>query len=42
MIETLKRLYRILQAVMKLLPALIEALGDLADDGQLNGSNKKS
>lgn len=40
MIETLRKLQRIISAVMKLLPALIDALQDLADDGKVNGSTK--
>lgn len=42
MIEGLKRIHKLLQAVMKLIPVIIEVLGDLADDGKLNESNKKS
>lgn len=38
MLDSLHKLQRILRAIMKLLPAIIEVLQDLADDGKLNKS----
>ena len=39
MIDALKKLLKIITALMKLLPSVIDVLQDLADDGQRNGSN---
>lgn len=41
MIEGLRKLYKLLSALLKVVPALIEALEDLADDGKLNKSAGK-
>lgn len=41
MIDQLRKVYRLLQALAKLLPAIIEVLEDLADDGKLNKSTGK-
>jgi hypothetical protein len=40
-IVPLQNLYKILRALMKLIPVVIEVLQDLADDGQVNNSVKK-
>lgn len=40
MIATLKKLQKVIAAVLKLIPVLIEVLQDLADDGKLNNSPK--
>lgn len=40
-IAPLQNLYKILRALMKLIPVVIEVLQDLADDGQVNNSVKK-
>lgn len=40
MIDTLKKVQKIVNAIMKVIPAIIEMLQDLADDGQLNDSAK--
>lgn len=39
MIQTLRKLHKVISAVLKLIPVLIEVLEDLADDGKLNQSN---
>lgn len=41
MIKGLQRIHKILAAVLKLIPVLIEVIQDFADDGQVNGSVKK-
>lgn len=41
MIHTLRKLQKIVGALLKLIPVLIEVLEDLADDGKLNKSNTK-
>lgn len=38
MLDTLNKLQRILNALVKLLPVIIEVLKDIADDGKLNKS----
>ena len=38
MIDALKKLLKIITALMKLLPSVIDVLQDLADDGKRNGS----
>lgn len=40
MIDAIRRVQKILSAIMKLLPVLIEVIEDFADDGKLNKSNK--
>ena len=37
----LKKLYKIFNALMKLIPVLIEIVEDYKDDGKLNKSNVK-
>ena len=41
MIQSVKRLLKLLQAVVKILPVVLEVLNDLADDGKRNNSNAK-
>jgi uncharacterized spore protein YtfJ len=41
MIETLKRFSKILQALIKLVPVIIDVMSDFADDGKRNNSNAK-
>lgn len=38
--ETLQRIKRIVDALSKLIPTLIEIIQDLADDGKLNKSTR--
>lgn len=38
MLDALKKVYKLLQAAIKLIPAIIEVIEDLADDGKLNKS----
>lgn len=40
MVETLKKLYKLVKLIANLLPAIISAIEDFADDGKLNNSNK--
>lgn len=42
MIQSLKRIHKVLSALLKLIPVLIEVMADFADDGEINQSNKKS
>lgn len=42
MLDTLRKLQKILNALVKLLPSIIEVLEDLADDGKLNKSAKNA
>ena len=39
MVNALQKLLKIIQALVKLLPTIIDVLQDLADDGERNGSN---
>ena len=39
MVDTLRKLLKVLNAIVKLLPTIIEVLADLADDGKINKSN---
>lgn len=39
-INFLKKLYKIFNALLKLIPTLIDVLQDFADDGKINKSNK--
>lgn len=41
MIEALKRFAKILQALSKLVPVIIDIVSDFADDGKRNNSNAK-
>lgn len=41
MLDALRRVYKLLQALVKLIPTIIEVLEDLADDGKLNKSTGK-
>ena len=41
MVEFLKKLLKIIGALMKLLPTIIDVLQDIADDGERNGSNRR-
>lgn len=38
MVNALQKLLKIIQALVKLLPTIIDVLQDLADDGKRNGS----
>jgi len=40
MIDAIRRVQKIVAAISKLLPVLIEVIEDFADDGKLNKSNK--
>jgi len=40
-VNILKKLYKIFNALLKLIPTLIEIIEDYKDDGKLNKSNKK-
>jgi hypothetical protein len=40
-IGMLKKLYKIFNSLLKLIPVLIEIIEDYRDDGKLNKSNKK-
>lgn len=40
-ISLLKKLYKIFNSLLKLIPVLIEIVEDYSDDGKLNKSNKK-
>jgi hypothetical protein len=40
-IGLLKKLYKIFNSLLKLIPVLIEIIEDYRDDGKLNKSNKK-
>jgi hypothetical protein len=42
MIDALKRFMKLLNAVAKLVPVIIEVLSDLADDGEINHSTARS
>jgi hypothetical protein len=37
--ELLRRLLKVVTALAKLLPVIIEVVGDVFDDGEVNGSN---
>lgn len=39
-INFLKKLYKIFNALLKLIPTLIDVIEDFSDDGKLNKSNK--
>lgn len=39
-INFLKKLYKIFNALLKLIPTLIDVLQDFADDGKINKSNR--
>lgn len=41
MIDLIRRVQKIIGAISKLLPVLVEVLEDFADDGQLNKSVQK-
>lgn len=38
--ESLQRVYKILEALVRLIPTVLEILEDLADDGKRNNSNR--
>ena len=40
--DVLGRLLKLVNFLWKILPVLIDALQDLADDGSINGSTKRS
>jgi hypothetical protein len=40
--DLLRKIHKIVQALTKLIPTLIEVIEDLADDGKLNNSNTKA
>lgn len=40
MIETLKKVFKVVKAIYSILPAIISTIEDLTDDGKLNESNK--
>lgn len=42
MIDVLKKVLKIITALMKLLPTIIDVLQDIADDGERNGSNSRT
>lgn len=42
MIETLRKIRKLIEALVSFIPAVIQLLEDLADDGSINGSNQRS
>ena len=40
MIDAIRRIQRIVGAIAKLLPVLIDVIEDFADDGKINKSNE--
>ena len=42
LIETLKKIGRLVEALTKLIPTIIDILEDLGDDGKRNLSNRKA
>lgn len=42
MIQTLKKIEKLISSLVNFIPAVIQLLEDLADDGKLNRSNRQN